>query len=86
MFNYSIIIDENGKTHTDVDLVFHSHDIEDASPPTCKIQWDYSYKVPSEKNFQSSLLPGCYTSDSREGFHMTYYWFYIIDWMYGEVL
>ena len=66
-----------------IDLVFHSHDIEDASPPACSIQWDYSYKVPSGDNYKSSLLPGCYTAESREGFHMTYYWFYVLDWVYG---
>ena len=61
----------------------YSHDTEDASPPACSIQWDYSYKVPSGHNYKSSLLPGCYTAESREGFHMTYYWFYVLDWVYG---
>jgi secretion-regulating guanine nucleotide exchange factor len=64
-------------------LVFHSHVIADASPPTCTIKWEYSYLVPSSANYRSSLLPGCATSDSREGFHLTYYWFYIMDWSYG---
>lgn len=71
------------ETSASLYLVFHSHDIEDASPPTCTIVWDYSYLVPAENNYKSSLLPGCATSESREGFHMTYYWFYILDWSYG---
>ena len=25
-------------------------------------------------------LPGCFTADSREGFHLTYYWFYLQQW------
>ena len=29
---------------------------------------------------QESLLPGCYVTDSREGWHLTYYWFYILEW------
>ncbi|KAJ8304673.1 hypothetical protein KUTeg_018256 [Tegillarca granosa] len=66
-----------------VDLVFHSSVIEDASPPTCHIPWNGTYLVPSPKNMDMSLLPGCFTGDSREGYHMTYYWFYILDWTFG---
>lgn len=79
----AITADMNGNSQSYVDLIFHSHDIEDAAPPMCKISWDYSYRVTSESNFQSSLLPGCYIADSREGFHMTYYWFYVLDWVYS---
>ena len=64
-----------------IELTFYSHDIEDASPPSCTIQWDYSYKIPSDGNYLTSLLPGCYIEDSREGFHMTYFWFYVLDWV-----
>lgn len=81
---FTPVVDAKGKTHTYVDLEFHSHshNNEDESPPNCKIMWDYSYKVPSESNYQSSLLPGCYTTDSRQDFPMTYYWFYVLDWTY----
>ena len=68
-------------------LTFYSSVILDASPPTCTIDWNYKYRTPTQyigvkENIVAteSLLPGCATADSREGYHMTYYWFYIIDW------
>ena len=68
-------------------LTFYSSVILDASPPTCTIEWNYTYRIPtqyigvsSDSIANESLLPGCATADSREGYHMTYYWFYIIDW------
>ena len=69
-----------------LDLTFHSSVIEDASPPTCSITWPGKYLVPpveemGKLNLLPSLLPGCFTMDSREGYHMTSYWFYLLDWM-----
>lgn len=64
-------------------LTFHSSVILDASPPTCTIAWNGSYLLPTKPPSSAtleSLLPGCATGDSREGYHMTYYWFYILDW------
>lgn len=69
-------------------LTFYSSVTLDASPPTCTIDWNYEYRIPTQfvgettsyRVAQESLLPGCATADSREGYHMTYYWFYIIDW------
>ncbi|XP_062578552.1 uncharacterized protein LOC134240482 isoform X2 [Saccostrea cucullata] len=66
-----------------VDLTFHSSVIVDASPPTCKIPFTGSYLVPKADDREMSLLPNCMTGDSREGYHMTYYWFKIFDWTYG---
>ena len=83
MYAFSYAEDQQDGTHTYIDLVFHSHDIEDAEPPACRIVWDYTYLVPSDANYKSSLLPGCALEDSREGWHMTYYWFYVFDWAYG---
>ena len=75
------------KNSSSVFLTFHSSVIEDASPPTCTIDWNYTYRLPQEvlgpgstSPANESLLPGCFTMDSREGYHMTYYWFYILDW------
>lgn len=75
------------KDKASVFLTFHSSVVLDASPPTCTIDWNYSYRLPTstlgpvlEKVAEESLLPGCFTADSREGYHMTNYWFYIIDW------
>ncbi len=72
-------------------LTFHSSVIEDASPPTCTIDWNYNYRLPtqtlgpgSRDVAEESLLPGCFTADSREGYHMTNYWFYILDWTSAE--
>lgn len=67
-------------THTYVDVTFDSHVIEDASHPSCRIQWDYIYLEPTTYSAKGSLLPGCFVMDSREGYHMTYYWFHILDW------
>jgi len=67
-------------------LTFHSSVIEDASPPTCNIAWNGTYLVPTKLTNQlPSLLPGCMTMDSREGYHMTSYWFYLIDWVIGWI-
>ena len=68
----------NGKSS--VIVTFFSSVIEDASHPSCKIEWNYSYKEPKTTDPTESLLPGCFVADSREGYHMTYYWFYILDW------
>ncbi|XP_013379826.1 uncharacterized protein LOC106151235 isoform X1 [Lingula anatina] len=70
-------------TTVNVHLLFHSSVIEDASPPTCDIPWKGGYLTPTTTSAKESLLPGCFTAESREGYHMTYYWFYIIDWMWG---
>lgn len=80
-------VNSDGQEKASVYLTFHSSVIEDASPPTCTIDWNYSYRIPtntigpgSRDVADESLLPGCFTMDSREGYHMTNYWFYIIDW------
>ena len=60
-------------------MLFRSSVIEDASPPTCDINWNGTYLTPKAAGM-SSPLPGCFTMESREGYHMTYYWFYLLDW------
>ena len=77
-----IAVDEYGKVTVDtyILLTWYSSVIEDASPPSCRILWNYDYKTPNKEGSMNSLLPGCYVEDSREGAHMTYYWFYIFDW------
>lgn len=67
-----------------VSLVFHSSVIEDASPPACKIPFNGTYLVPTAKNPSMSLLPNCFVGDSREGYHMTYYWFKVFDWNFAN--
>ncbi len=68
-------------------MKFGSHDIEDASPPTCSINWNGTYLAPKKMSWQvmqnfglTSPLPSCYVEDSREGYHMTYYWFHLLEW------
>lgn len=80
-------VNSDGKDKASVYLTFHSSVVLDASPPTCTIDWNYSYRLPtntlgpaSQEVAEESLLPGCFTADSREGYHMTNYWFYILDW------
>ncbi|KAK7474104.1 hypothetical protein BaRGS_00034633 [Batillaria attramentaria] len=63
-----------------VDLTFHSSVIEDASPPTCNIPWNGTYLSPTRTDPRESPLPGCWTAESREGYHMTYYWFRFLEW------
>ncbi|XP_045156403.1 uncharacterized protein LOC123522933 [Mercenaria mercenaria] len=64
-----------------VSLTFHSSVIEDASPPTCDLSWNGTYLVPkSPVKENPDLLPSCFVQDSREGYHMTSYWFHLLDW------
>ena len=70
-----------------LELEFGSHAVEDASHPTCKINFNgTSYVLPDPMDMESnglvlkSPLPGCFTGDSREGYHMTYYWFHLLEW------
>ncbi len=69
-----------------LNLIFYSSVIEDASPPTCTITWSGQYNNPTPVvkwgDPLPSPLPGCYVQDSREGYHMTYYWFFILDWSF----
>ena len=73
--------DGKKESHAYIYLTFYSHVIEDASHPTCKILWDYKYREPTTYGAKESLLPGCMTGDSREGYHLTYYWFHILEWV-----
>ena len=79
---YVCVLDLNGEVSnsTFIDVTFYSSVILDASHPSCRIKWDYSYLTPTSPGIGESLLPGCFVMDSREGYHMTYYWFYILDW------
>ncbi|XP_066267528.1 uncharacterized protein [Branchiostoma lanceolatum] len=65
-----------------VNLTFYSSVIEDAEPPTCQIPWNGTYVSPHPDTdpLHDSPLPGCFTTDSREGWYLTAYWFYLLDW------
>nr|XP_022333231.1 uncharacterized protein LOC111130447 [Crassostrea virginica] len=80
---FDVISDEHENDNMIVSLIFHSSVIEDASPPTCKIPFNGTYLIPSAKEPEMSLLPHCFVMDSREGYHMTYYWFKIFDWNFS---
>jgi len=66
-----------------IQLTFHSNAVLDASPPTCQLHFNETYIAPKpsmlDKNGIYSPLPSCYTEDSREGYHLTYYWFYLLE-------
>ncbi|KAJ8304678.1 hypothetical protein KUTeg_018261 [Tegillarca granosa] len=81
--DYNIMTSYDGNSQMTVDVVFHSSVIEDAGPPECTIPWNGTYLVPTPKKMDLSLLPGCSIKDSREGYHVTYYWFYILEWTFG---
>lgn len=67
--------------HTYIEVTFFSSVIEDASHPSCHILWDYKYTEPVlSSSCKPAFLPGCFNAESREGYHMTYYWFNILDW------
>ncbi|XP_033749410.1 uncharacterized protein LOC117334081 [Pecten maximus] len=70
----------NGRDAMTLDVMFESHVIVDAAHPECRFNWNGSYLVPTAENPKKSLLPGCFVMDSREGYHMTYYWFHLLDW------
>eukprot|EP00052_Salpingoeca_macrocollata_P004496 m.41657 g.41657 ORF g.41657 m.41657 type:complete len:155 (+) comp14254_c0_seq2:3-467(+) len=77
--NYSTVCSDLTKKGPCVNLVFHSHVIEDASPPTCSFEVSkLKFGTPTDKD--RNVLPMCFTMDSREGYHMTYYWFYALQW------
>lgn len=69
--------------HTYVEVEYYSSALLAGGPASCKIQWDYAYRVPGDSNPERSLLPGCYTTDSNKESYSTYYWIYVIDWSYG---
>ena len=66
-----------------IDVVFYSSVINDASHPECQIPWHFGYQNPTADNSGQCPLPGCFVADSREGYHMTNYWFHVIDWAFG---
>ena len=69
--------------HTYVAVTFYSTAYPSGGPVGCTILWDYSYRIPTEKNPEQSLLPGCYTTYYLGGSPYTvYYWIYILDWEY----
>ena len=61
----------------------------DASHPTCDIHFNSTLSgsgiyIPPKSSLMDSKglyspLPFCFTADSREGYHMTYYWFYLLE-------
>merc|ERR1719323_2854089 len=63
-------------------LEFGSSVVEDASPPACNINFNGTFLLPQPlpvaRNYlRMPPLPFCFTMDSREGYHMTYYWFFL---------
>ncbi|KAK7474103.1 hypothetical protein BaRGS_00034632 [Batillaria attramentaria] len=63
-----------------VAVTFFSTVIEDAEPPSCQIPWNGSYLNPTTDTANDSPLPACWVQDSREGWHLTYYWIRLLDW------
>ena len=65
---------------------FQSSVIEDASPPECYIPYSNAstqtidYVLPVSLSNGQIQLPSCSKGDSREGYHMTYYWFSVFSW------
>jgi hypothetical protein len=73
-------------------IEFGSHDIEDAEPPSCDINFNGTYILPKnmpnnavgqiQMDGISNPLPSCFVMDSRKGYHTTYYWFYLLEWQW----
>ncbi|KAK3096669.1 hypothetical protein FSP39_002250 [Pinctada imbricata] len=81
---YGVGYDDNGSGAMTIYLTFYSHAVLDASHPACQITFDGNYLVPKPGKYDMSLLPNCFVMDSREGENMTYFWFKIYDWRFGE--
>lgn len=76
-------VHKGGPAGYTIDLTFYSSVIEDASPPTCTINWPGGFGAPHAGGSTDGMIPGCYTMDSREGYHMTDYWFAVYDFAWG---
>ena len=66
---------------------FYSTYMPQATPPSCNIEWNYTYLLPakvlgrqSSVVANESLLPGCVVTDSWDNVHTTVYWFHILKW------
>lgn len=62
-----------------VEVTFYSSEIMDAEPPRCSIPVPGNYSNPASPDV-APALPHCFVMDSREGYHMTAYWFSILTW------
>lgn len=67
-----------------VNVTFFSSDVIDAEPPSCQIPFNGTFLLPSPDGYDDELLPNCFVQDSREGDHLTYFWFKIFDWKIQE--
>ncbi|KAK7098231.1 uncharacterized protein [Littorina saxatilis] len=70
---------QDGFSKMDVTVTFYTHQIS-AMPPQCVIPWNGTYLSPTTLDPSQSPLPGCWTSDSQEGWHPMEFWFWILDW------
>ena len=75
-------IHSNKTGHAVAVPVFHSTNLEPVYPPTCSINWNYSYLLPTKDNADESLLPRCTTSSTGgpDGIQTVSYSFSILDW------
>ena len=67
---------------------FMSSNIMDASPPACYIPYinateRLGYILPAHLGDAPQLMT-CSVADSREGYHMTFYWFSVLSWVFGD--
>ena len=66
-----------------IHITFESHDVLDASHPTCDLHFNETYIAPQTHLLNRkgiySPLPSCSTADSREGANMTYFWFFLLE-------
>ncbi|KAK7474097.1 hypothetical protein BaRGS_00034626 [Batillaria attramentaria] len=71
--------DPNSYSKLSVEVTFYTTVIS-AMPPVCSIEWNGTYVFPQTTDPSESPLPGCWTSDSQEGWHPMQYWFRILEW------
>ncbi|KAL4227945.1 hypothetical protein ACF0H5_013384 [Mactra antiquata] len=84
--NYTVLSPGLNHNKYTVRLTFYSSVIEDAEPPTCDLSWNGTYLIPKNNTCTGpvDLLPSCYTTDSREGWYLTYYWFHLLEWEFED--
>ena len=72
--------------HSSIVPTFYSTFLPQAYPPTCTIDWNYGYRLPTKvigpgsASANESLLPWCSAFEQRDGVHTTTYWFHILEW------
>jgi hypothetical protein len=70
-----------------ITVTYKSRAVMDASPPTCSFSLDFNNSVATASSRRvagGANVGGCFTTESREGFHMTGYNFDVTSWHWAD--